>query len=407
MEQLALDGGTPVRTAPFPPRVQFGDEEVELTTRALRSQNLFGPSGTMVAELERSFAELYGVQYAISSTSGTACLHVAVAGLNPEPGDEIIVGPITDAGSLIPILWQNCVPVFADLGEHYNMDPAEVERQITPRTRAIMAINLFGNPCDMEGMVQVAQRHGLALIEDCSQAHMTQYRGRLLGTFGDVGCFSFQQSKHMTTGEGGMTVTNDPHLAQRMRLFTDKAWPREPGARCYEFLGMNYRMTELQGAVGVAQVKKVAAVTDRRHELGEALSDGIRDLPGLRPAPVTPGGRHTYWLYPLLTEAWPAQRFAEALGAEGVPAGWGYTGVPIYLCMRPLVEKVLFGSSHHPLDGCHGGRVLDYGPGLCPRAEATLPRTVTLSLHEGYSEQDLADMAAAIRKVAEGLPPAE
>ena len=176
-----------------------------------------------------ALAALYGADLAVASTSGTAAIHIAIGAINPEPGDEIITAPITDGGTIVPILYQNAIPVFADIDRTYNMDPASVERQITPRTKAILVVHLFGNPCDMDAMVDIACRHGLWLIEDCSQAHQTTYKGRLLGYLGDVGCFSLQQSKHMTTGDGGVTITNNLALANRLINFRDKGWNRQPG----------------------------------------------------------------------------------------------------------------------------------------------------------------------------------
>ncbi len=403
MDKLAIDGGTPCRTEPFPSRTPFGDEEVELVTQAIRSQNLFGPGGTMLAEFEERFAALYEVKHAVASTSGTAAIHVAIGTVNPEPRDEIITAPITDGGTIVPILCQNAIPVFADVDDSYNMDPDDVEAKITPRTKAILVVHLFGNPCDMDRMVDIARRYNVALIEDSSQAHMTEYKGRLLGTIGDLGCFSLQQSKHMTTGDGGVTITNNDALAPRMRLFGDKGYTREPGPRMYEFLAPNYRMTELQAAVGIAQTKKVAAVVRKRNELGDLLTASIQGAPGIEPAPVTDGGKHTYWLYALRGAAGTADEFAAALSAEVVPCGAHYIGRPIFLCMGALADKVTFGSSQHPLDGCHGGRLIDYKKGMCPRTEKALQRMVTVSIHENMTREDILDMAEAIRKVAEGL----
>lgn len=403
MTKLAVDGGTPVRTEPFPPRQPFGDREVELATQAIRSQNLFGPSGTMVPEFERRFAKLYGLEHAVTSTSGTAAIHVALGAVNPDPGDEIIAAPITDAGTILPILFQNCIPVFADIDDTYNLDPASVEANITPRTKAIIVVHLFGNPCDMDAMCDIARRHQVVLIEDCCQAHLTKYKGRLCGTFGDIGCFSLQQSKHMTAGDGGITITNDPDFGDRMNRFRDKGWTRKPGARRYPFLGLNYRMTELHAAVALAQLEKIADVVQRRHELGELLSESIRDLPGLLPSPVTDGGWHTYWHYGLRVVEGDAAKFAEALRAEGIPAGCGYIGKPIFLCMESLTEKTTFGRSSHPLDGCHGGRRIEYAEGLCPKTEAILRQMIVLTIHEHMSRDDVADMATAVRKVAENL----
>jgi perosamine synthetase len=403
--KLAIDGGKPYRTRPFPQRTPFGEREIQLVTQAIRSQNLFGLGGPMVSAFEKGFAELYGVKHAVASTSGTAAIHVAIGTIDPEPGDEIISAPITDGGGIVPVLYQNCIPVFADVDSTYNMDPRDVERKITPRTRAIVVVHLGGNPADMDAFVDIARRHGVYLIEDCSQAHLTEYKGRLCGTFGDLAAFSLQQSKHMTTGDGGVTITNRDELAERMMLFRDKGWTRKPGwgPRTYAFLAPNYRMTELQGAVGLAQLEKVRDVVAKRHELGDYLTELIRDVEGIRPAPVTPGGKHTYWFYPMRVDSWDNVVFAQALSAEGVPASAGYIGEPIYLCMEALAAKKTFGRSGHPLDGCHGGRILEYTRGMCPRTEDELHHMVTLSINENYSKDDIEDMAGAIRKVAEGL----
>src|SRR6185436_12782879 len=177
-----------------------GWEELRLIREALLSQNLCCIGGQMVTSLEREFASAYDAPYGVASTSGTAAIHVALGALDLNPGDEVITAPITDLGTIIPILSQNAIPVFADIDDTYNMDPADVERKITSRTRAIIVVHLFGNPCNMDAMVEIAKRHKIPLIEDCAQAHMAEYKGRYAGTLGDIGCFSFQQSKHMTTG---------------------------------------------------------------------------------------------------------------------------------------------------------------------------------------------------------------
>lgn len=403
--KLAIHGGNPVRKQKFPPRNPFDEREVEMVAQAIRSQNLFGLGGPMVTEFEKRFAALYGAECAVASTSGTAAIHIAIGAINPEPGDEIITAPITDGGTIVPILYQNAIPVFADVDDTYNMAPADVERRITPRTRAILAVHLFGNPCDMDALCDIARRYHLWLIEDCSQAHLTEYKGRLVGTIGHIGCFSLQQSKHMTTGDGGMTITSHPDLIRRMTLFRDKGWNRQPGwgPRTYEFLAPNYRMTELQGAVGIVQTEKVRTVVATRNELGDLLSSLIQGTPGVTPAPVTPGGKHTYWCYPLRVQGVSPKEFAQALSAEGVPSYPNYIGEPIFLCMEALASKITFGTSQHPLDGCHGGRRIEYTRGLCPHTERLLSETVILSLHEKMSREDIADMAEAIRKVATGL----
>lgn len=409
MNTLALHGGPPYRNTkvrPFPVRTPYGDHEIELVTRALKSQNLFRWGGAMVPEFERRFAELYGVSHATGSTSGTAALHVAVGAINPNPGDEIITGAITDLGTIIPILYQNAVPVFADTDPvTYTMDPADVERQITTRTRAIIAVHLFGNPCDMDAIMDIGRRHGIPVIEDCSQAHLTPYRGRLAGTIGDIGCFSFQQSKHMTTGDGGMTITNNPGYAELMRLFADKGYNRghAAGHRMYPFLGLNYRMTELHAAVGLAQLDKVQNTVSRRRALGDRLTAGIQDIDGLIPAPVTAGGAHAYWLYPLRATKMPAGDFARALSAEGIGASTGYIGKPIFLCAAALAEQRTYGDSHFPFDSPYVDRQIAYTEDLCPITQEILNELVIIGFNEHYADEDIDDIVGAIRKVAGGL----
>jgi len=405
MSQLAIGGGSPYRTVPFPQRTPFGEREIELVTEAIRSQNLFGPSGHFVSDFERRFTSLYGVKHAVASTSGTAAVHLAIGALDLDPGDEIVTAPITDGGTIVPILYQNAIPVFADIDHTYNMDPAEIERHITDRTRAILVVHLFGNPCNMGGIMEIARQYGLPVIEDCSQAHVTEYGSRLLGTIGDIGCFSLQQSKHMTTGDGGMTITSRDDWAERMRIFADKGWSRQPhwGRRSYLFLAPNYRMTELQAAVGLAQADKVKDVVKRRNELGTLLSDAISDIDGIRPAPVTEGGLHSYWTYPLGTGGWAAAEFGPALAAEGVPCIAGYIGEPIFLCMEALAGKVTYGTSQCPFTCPRTRTEAEYTEAACPRTVTALRHMVTFTFNENYSERDILDLAGAIRKVVTGL----
>lgn len=405
---LALHGGSPYRdteSRPFPARTPFGDEEIRLVTKALRSQNLFRWGGELTPLFESRFAEAYGVKHAIGSTSGTAALHVAVGAVNPEPGDEIITSAITDLGTIIPILYQNAVPVFADTDpETLTVDPEDVERLITPRTRAIIAIHLFGNACRMETLAEISSRKGIPLIEDCCQAHLTGYRGKLLGTFGDIGCFSFQQSKHMTTGDGGMTITNDDALGRCMRSFADKHYDRDrAGSRMYGPLGMNFRITELHSAVGLAQLEKVGRVVASRNRLGGRLSEGIEHLDGIVPAPVTPGATHSYWSYPMRVTGYSNETFARALDAEGIGASAGYIGDPIFQCSAALAEHRTYGDSRFPFFSPYTDRTFEYADDMCPRTRELLCQLVMLSFNEQYTDGDIDDVAGAVRKVASGL----
>jgi dTDP-4-amino-4,6-dideoxygalactose transaminase len=406
MEKLAVDGGKAVRTKPFPPLKKVGDEELEELRKVIESGNLF--RGPKVKEFEERFAELYGVKRAVSSTSGTAAIHVAMAMLNLNPGNEVITGPITDIGTVIPILAQNAIPIFADiLPDTFNLDPEDVERKITPKTKAIIAVHLFGNPSDMEGLLRVARKHGIALVEDCAQAHLASYKGRLLGTIGDIGCFSFQQSKHMITGDGGMTITDDDEYGDRGAIFVDKGWERwASGPRHYAMFGMNYRMTELQAAVGIAQIRRVKWVTDTRNRLGDMLSEMISDVGGIKPQKVLDGCRCVYWYYGMVVEEdapFTAGQFAKALSAEGIPAGAHYIGKPIFLCHEAVRKGKIYGDSDCPFGCKHTSAKVEYVEGLCPVAESVLSRLVTMSIHEFMSEEDIRDIARAVRKVSEGL----
>jgi perosamine synthetase len=380
-------------------RTPFDAAELKMLRHALNSQNLCCIDGQMVSSFEREFAYAYGVPYAVASTSGTAAIHVALGALDLNPGDEVITAPITDMGTIIPILYQNCIPVFADIDESYNMDPADVERKITPRTRAIIVVHLFGNPCQMDAMVDIARRRGIPLIEDCAQAHLAEYKGRYVGTIGDIGCFSFQQSKQMTTGDGGMTITSNKSYYERMKLFADKGYARKGwGARAYLFHAPNYRMNELVGAVGLAQLKKIKAVIKKRRELAEHLTETLSGIDGVTPPPITPGSKHSYWFYPIRVEGVDVDSFAKKMVEYNVWVMPGYTGKPIYLCSESLTAKKTYGTSQWPFT-CHGADVTyEYREGLCPRAEETLKHLVCLPLDESWSAADVERAAAAVGK---------
>ena len=254
----------------------LGNEELELLERVIRSGTLNCTKGTVVKELESEFAERWGAAFCRTTTSGTAAIHVAVAAVDPEPGDEIITTSITDMGALVPIVYQTAVPVFVDVDpETYNVTAETIAPKITDRTKAIIVTHLFGNPCDMDPILELADRHGLPVIEDAAQAYLTEYKGRLVGTIGDIGCFSLQQGKHMTSGEGGIVVSRGEQYARRMKLFIDKAWGYGDPKPDHYFLAPNYRMTELQGAVALAQFRKLDSVVDRRVRTADRLRELI------------------------------------------------------------------------------------------------------------------------------------
>lgn len=388
---------SPVRN--FTGRKLFDAQELRLVHRALLSQNLFGIDGKMVNAFEKEFAHAYGVPYAVASTSGTAAIETALGAAGLNPGDEVITAPITDLGTIIPIINRGGIPVFADVDDSYTMDPADVERKITNRTKAIIVVHLFGNPCDMDALVAVAGKHKIILVEDCAQAHMTEYKGKYVGTIGDIGCFSFQQSKHMTTGDGGMTITNNQKYYEHMKLFVDKGFARKGwGARAYMFHGQNYRMNELTAAVGIAQLKKVKDVVKKRNELGEYLTKLLSGIDGIRTCPVTPGAVHSYWLYPLYYEGNDLEQFAKALKQEQVLGSIGYTVKPIYLCAESLTAKKTYGNSGYPFTWKDVEKNYEYKEGLCPKAEGALQHLFCINLNECWTRERIEKTAEGIRK---------
>lgn len=399
-ERLAVDGGTPVRQGPLSPRQPFPEEAVELATAAIRSGTLFGVGGELTTRFETEFAGFYGAGHAVTVSSGTAAIHTALAAVNPTPGAEVITAPITDAGSVLPILYQGCVPVFADVAPHLAMDPASVEARITDRTAAILAVHPFGGATDVRALRALADKHGIPLLEDCSQAHGTRLNGEFLGRYGHIGIYSLQQSKHMTAGEGGVCVTDDPDLAAEMRLFRDKGWDRAgAGARGYPRLGLNYRASELVAAVALPQLSTLDAVLDRRRTLAAVLDKAVDNAPAVRRWSTLEGCEASYWCYPFFVPSGQTARWGEALAAEGVPTTPGYIGEPIYACLGPLQSGVTFGTSNYPLNLAQEGAGT-YPPDLCPSAREALNQLMIFWLHEDMTEDEVGDVAEAITKVA-------
>ncbi len=399
MADLAIDGGQPVRTRPFPgPDPDIRPDDGQALAEVVRSGHLWRIGGTEVDALEAAFAQLLDVPAGrvIASSSGTAAIHLAVGAINPEPGDEIIVPPITDFGTVIPVLAQNAIPVFADVRpDTYCLDPQDVARKLSPRTRAIIAVHLFGQPCDI-ALRQLARDRGIALIEDAAQAPLAVDHGQLAGTIGDFGCFSLQQSKHITAGEGGLTVVSDPERAERARLFADKGWPRAGDIRTHLFLGMNYRLTELQGAVARRQLPRLAAIVARRRATAAELDAALQQVPALE-VPRLPSGVHSaYWMYHFNVPD-HAEEVAAAVRAEGIPLHAGYV-MPLYLTPA-LREQRTYGQSRFPFDSPYARPQPPFGPGLCPVAETAAHRLCYLNLHQHIGPGDASDIAAAVAKV--------
>ncbi|MDW8105016.1 MAG: DegT/DnrJ/EryC1/StrS family aminotransferase [Armatimonadota bacterium] len=397
----AIAGGEPAKRTPFGRAPRYGEEELQQLREALEQGSLFYAHGNKVKALEKRFAEMNGVPYAVACSSGTAAIHAALIAVGISPGDEVITSPITDMGSLIPILYQGAVPVFAELHPRsYTLQPESVEARITDRTRAVLAVHLWGNACDLDALRHLCAEHHLWLIEDCAQAFGCTYRGEPIGTLGDVGCFSLNEFKHISCGDGGIVVTRDEQLARRLRLATDKCYNREPGAvqRNPVFLANNYRMTELQGAVALAQLEKLESIVARRRRWCQQLSERLQGVEGLLLPQPTEGCEPSWWFYmmrvvPEVLGA-NADEFAEALRAEGLPVSAHYIGQCVY-------EYPLF-TQHSAFErGAHAYTSYRYGKGLCPIAEEILDTCVMLPVNEAYTDTDLEETVYAIRRVAQ------
>ncbi len=404
-QPLAIHGGPKVKTTPFGTGKRFGLEEAQQLLEALEQNTLFYHLGSKVKTFVQDFNALYGVRYSVATSSGTASIHVALGAAGISVGDEVITSPITDQGTVVGILYQNAIPVFADLHPHtYNMDPASVEAHITPRTKAILAVHLAGNACDMDGLLEIARRHKLVLIEDCAQSWLCRYKGRLAGTLGDYGCFSTNDFKHISTGDGGIVTVNSGDEADyyRTHAFADKNYQRFATSprRDIATLAPNYRMTELQGAVGIAQLRKLEWICQRRHDYGDAISAGISDLPGITPHAVYEGGWSTYWFYMLrvVPERLTCTReeFSQALAAEGIPNSAGYILQPVYMNSL-FTERQAYPGSHFPFELSD----VRYERGLCPVAEEILQTCINLSVNEFYTPQDVQEIIQGVRKVAQ------
>lgn len=402
---LARDGGTPVRGTPFPTFADasgrtLGPEEAAALAEVVARGTLWRVGGVEVAALEAEFAAYLGLPYAVASTSGTAALHLAVAAVDPEPGDEVIVPPITDFGTVIAVLAAGAVPVFADVDPVTGCMTAEtVEAVVSERTRAVIVVHLFGGPAPVDEIARRCRERGVTVIEDCAQAYLTVAGDGVAGTRGDIGCFSLQQSKHITAGDGGLTVTSDARLADRMRLFADKGWPRDTQERTHLFLGFNYRMTELVGAVARVQLTRLKGVVDARRDVARRISDGLRGLPGLRlPGP----DGHSFWLYPILVDPQVLggnREFGAALVAEGLPVTPGYLDRPVHL-VPALTERRTFGTSGFPLTSPPARREMRYARGDCPVAERLIDETLlVMACNERFTDKDVADLVEGITKV--------
>jgi dTDP-4-amino-4,6-dideoxygalactose transaminase len=398
-DTLAIDGGTPVRSRPWPRWPIFDETEEQAILEVVRSGKWWSVEGTKVREFEEAFARFQDAQFAVCVTNGTAALEVALRAAHIGCGDEVIVPPYTFIATATAVLAVGATPVFVDVEEEsLNIDPTKIEEAITPRTRAIIPVHIAGCPADMDGVLEVARKHNLLVIEDAAQAHAAEWKGTKVGAIGDMGCFSFQASKNLNAGEGGAVLTNNPHWA-------DQVWSvhnvgRVRGGRWYEHhvLGSNFRMTEFQAAILLAQLKRLPEQTERRTQNAHRLTEMLSQIPGIRPPRPDPRvTRHAYHLYIFRYDknhfgGRPREDFLKALNAEGIPCSAGYV---------PLYKERVFLNRPISKDLCQLSTLKDYSKVQCPVCErACYEEAVWLYQNMLLGdERDIEDIATAVAKV--------
>jgi len=412
MDRLALLAGARARPTPLRAYKSIGPAEVEAVKRVAESGQLsgfYGSSGRqflggpVVQQFERAWREYFGVRHAMSVNSATSGLYAAMGAIGLSPGDEVIVPPYTMSATVVAPLIYGAAPVFADV-EHdtFTLDLSAVEAAIGPRTRAILVVNLFGQPARLHALRELADRRGLMFVEDNAQGPLASEAGRYAGTIGHIGIFSLNYHKHIHTGEGGVCVTDDGELARRLQLIRNHAESvveAEGVADLTNMVGFNYRLSELSAAVGIEQLRNAEQHVARREHVGRRLTEGIADLEGLHAPRARNGCRHVYYVWALRVDphslgATRAQ-FSKALAAEGFPHFCGYVA-PLYR-LPMFRHRIAIGRDGFPFnlsDVC-------YRDGLCPVTEALHERELIGFEPCAYEldDADIDDLVAAIRKV--------
>ncbi len=378
----------------------FGAEEIAAVTEVLNSGTLITIKGKYGKLLEQSFAEKLGVKFAYACNSGSAAVHLAVAAINPNPGDEIITTSVTDMGALTPILFQGAIPVFADVDSAtLNVTADTIAKVISDRTKAIIVTHLFGNPCEMDAIVALADSRGIPVIEDTAQSFLATVNGKYVGTIGKIGAFSFQQGKHMTTGEGGLVVTNDEALARRMFLFIHKAWGYGDANPDHYFAALNYRMTELQAAVAYEQLKKLDRCVKQRQDMAALLHTKIADIEGIVSYKPASNATGVYWKFCLRVDDTVIKDgsvgLAKALKTYDVASAPRYVVKPAYKC-QVLRDQNTFGDSHYPFNLARPEAV-DYNDQRFPGTLKGLHDVLVLPINEKYGPHHIEYLAESIR----------
>jgi perosamine synthetase len=344
------------------------------------STNWISSQGRFVRRFEHDFAEFCGVEHAVSTCNGTAALHLALASIDIGPGDEVIVPSLTFIATANSVRYTGATPVFADCEEDtWNLDPAEINRLVTPRTKAIIVVHLYGQPARMNEIMAAAQLHGIVVIEDAAEAHGALYKGRRVGGIGHLGCFSFFGNKIITTGEGGMVVCNSGPLADRLRILRDHGM--DPDRRYWHpWVGFNYRMTNLQAAVGCAQMERVEDILSRKHQIANWYRSRLSDLSGITMPPTNEWSDSVYWLYSVLIEA-----NSNTLGRDSV----------LERLKEKRIEARPFFYPAHEMPPYHKSQTL-------PQTEDLSRRGLCLPSYLGMTEAEVERVCVALREALEG-----
>jgi len=384
----------------------FDESEIALVTEALRSGTLTTTKGKFGKELEKKFAEKVSAKYAYACTSGTAAIHIAVAAINPNPGDEIITTSITDMGALTPLMYRGVVPVFAEVDpKTLNVTAETIAAKISDRTKAIIVTHLFGNPCDMVPIMELAREKNIPVIEDSAQTFLAKCGDKFAGAVGDIGCYSLQQGKHMTTGEGGMVVTNDEKLARHMFLYINKAWGYGDANPDHYFMALNYRISELQAAVALGQLDKLEECVASRQKTAAMLTDLLQGIDGIETPVIADGNTHVYWKYCLTINDSKIEGGSPAMAAllkeKNIFTAPRYIVKPAFMC-QVFQEKKTLGDSQFPFNLAREGAV-DYEMANYPMTAKALNDVLVLPWNEKYSEDHVRYIADNVRIAASKL----
>ena len=407
MPKLAINGGEKVRVKPFAGWPVHGEREKELVNEVLSSGKWW--YGEKVHEFEEKYAAYHDATLGITTTSGTTALETAILSLGIGAGDEVIVPPYTFMATASSVLKMNAVPIFVDIElDTWNIDPQKLEDAITERTKAILPVHFAGLPANMDEIKEIAKKHNLGVIEDAAQAWGSIWNGTKVGAIGDVGCFSFQMSKNITAGEGGILLTNNEEIADQARSFINCGRGKNKPWYEHYILGTNYRMTEIQGAILLAQLERFEQHSHLREKNAAILTEGFSQIDGITPAKRDPRvGRSSNHLYLLRYdqdkfEGLPRERFIEGVNAEGVPFGTGYD-IPLY--KNPFFQNMGEGPKYRPVSRPYYAVEIDYTKVYLPNCERICKETVGWLKHSVLlgTEEDMKDIIRAVEKVVENV----